>query len=155
MNVYLTVFLMVALISSDVFCHGETRDKHRKRRHHRRTNSGHKTGPEDSDRRTHGYAAPSQSRFDRLSFDSALYRGESDSASFSRFASAGFGYPRGLSRLHSEEIQIREPGRPHRPQKLEAIVEGDLVLGGLMMVHERGETTTCGPVMPQVNNKIM
>lgn len=33
--------------------------------------------------------------------------------------------------------------------KKEAVVEGDLVLGGLMMVHERGETVTCGPVMPQ------
>ncbi|EZA58081.1 Metabotropic glutamate receptor [Ooceraea biroi] len=28
-------------------------------------------------------------------------------------------------------------------------MEGDLVLGGLMMVHEREDTVTCGPVMPQ------
>lgn len=35
------------------------------------------------------------------------------------------------------------------PVKKEAIVEGDLVLGGLMMVHEREDTFTCGPVMPQ------
>lgn len=35
------------------------------------------------------------------------------------------------------------------PVKKEAIVEGDLVLGGLMMVHEREDTVTCGPVMPQ------
>lgn len=35
------------------------------------------------------------------------------------------------------------------PVKKEAVVEGDLVLGGLMMVHEREDTNTCGPVMPQ------
>lgn len=36
-----------------------------------------------------------------------------------------------------------------QPVKREAVIEGDLHLGGLMMVHERGEATTCGPVMPQ------
>ncbi|XP_049823403.1 metabotropic glutamate receptor 2 [Aethina tumida] len=35
------------------------------------------------------------------------------------------------------------------PVKKEAVVEGDLVLGGLMMVHEREDSITCGPVMPQ------
>jgi hypothetical protein len=35
------------------------------------------------------------------------------------------------------------------PVKHSAVVEGDLVLGGLMMVHEREDTYTCGPVMPQ------
>ncbi|KAL0268063.1 UNVERIFIED_CONTAM: hypothetical protein PYX00_010141 [Menopon gallinae] len=35
------------------------------------------------------------------------------------------------------------------PMKKEAVVEGDLVLGGLMMVHEREDTITCGRVMPQ------
>ncbi|OAD59763.1 Metabotropic glutamate receptor 2 [Eufriesea mexicana] len=35
------------------------------------------------------------------------------------------------------------------PVKKEAVVEGDLVLGGLMMVHEREDTVTCGPVMSQ------
>ncbi|GFG30704.1 hypothetical protein Cfor_05171, partial [Coptotermes formosanus] len=38
---------------------------------------------------------------------------------------------------------------PHWPVKREAVVEGDLVLGGLMMVHERQDNTTCGPIMPQ------
>lgn len=28
-------------------------------------------------------------------------------------------------------------------------MEGDLILGGLMMVHEREDTITCGPIMPQ------
>jgi hypothetical protein len=35
------------------------------------------------------------------------------------------------------------------PVKHNAVVEGDLLLGGLMMVHEREDTVTCGPVMPQ------
>ncbi|XP_070168158.1 metabotropic glutamate receptor B isoform X2 [Polyergus mexicanus] len=35
------------------------------------------------------------------------------------------------------------------PVKKEAVVEGDVVLGGLMMIHEREDTITCGPVMPQ------
>ncbi|XP_066253321.1 metabotropic glutamate receptor 2 isoform X2 [Euwallacea similis] len=35
------------------------------------------------------------------------------------------------------------------PVKKIATVEGDLVLGGLMMVHEREDTCTCGQVMPQ------
>ncbi|KAK0175725.1 hypothetical protein PV327_009453 [Microctonus hyperodae] len=35
------------------------------------------------------------------------------------------------------------------PVKHNAIVEGNLVLGGLMMVHEREDTVTCGPVMAQ------
>ncbi|CAG9841088.1 unnamed protein product [Diabrotica balteata] len=35
------------------------------------------------------------------------------------------------------------------PVKREAVVEGDLVIGGLMMVHEREDSITCGPIMPQ------
>lgn len=35
------------------------------------------------------------------------------------------------------------------PVKKEAVVEGDLILGGLMMVHEREDSVTCGPIMPQ------
>ena len=38
---------------------------------------------------------------------------------------------------------------PGWPTKMAAVVEGDLVLGGLMMVHEREDTNTCGPIMPQ------
>lgn len=38
---------------------------------------------------------------------------------------------------------------PHWPIKREAVIEGDVVLGGLMMVHERSDNMTCGPVMPQ------
>jgi metabotropic X receptor len=33
--------------------------------------------------------------------------------------------------------------------KLSAEVTGDVILGGLMMVHERQDNTTCGPIMPQ------
>ncbi|KAG5881087.1 hypothetical protein JTB14_028263 [Gonioctena quinquepunctata] len=35
------------------------------------------------------------------------------------------------------------------PVKKEAIVEGDVIIGGLMMVHEREDSITCGPIMPQ------
>lgn len=35
------------------------------------------------------------------------------------------------------------------PVKREAVLEGDLILGGLMMVHEREDSVTCGPIMPQ------
>ncbi|KAG8295022.1 hypothetical protein J6590_089766 [Homalodisca vitripennis] len=74
--------------------------------------------------------------------------------------------------LHSAEVRLRhqhrksdflmknlrsllEEGRefpgekPQWPVKREAVMEGDLILGGLMMVHERSDTVTCGPVMPQ------
>lgn len=37
----------------------------------------------------------------------------------------------------------------HWPVKKEAEVDGDIVLGGLMMVHEREDSITCGPIMPQ------
>lgn len=48
-------------------------------------------------------------------------------------------------RHHPELSQLEIPW----PVKKEALVEGDIVLGGLMMVHEREDTVTCGPVMPQ------
>lgn len=35
------------------------------------------------------------------------------------------------------------------PVKHAAEVPGDLILGGLMMVHEREDSVTCGPIMPQ------
>lgn len=35
------------------------------------------------------------------------------------------------------------------PVKKEALLEGDVILGGLMMVHEREDTVTCGPIMPE------
>ncbi|BFG05991.1 metabotropic glutamate receptor 2 [Drosophila madeirensis] len=37
----------------------------------------------------------------------------------------------------------------HWPVKREALIEGDLILGGLMMVHSREDSITCGPIMPQ------
>ncbi|CAG9859137.1 unnamed protein product [Phyllotreta striolata] len=55
-----------------------------------------------------------------------------------------------ISRNGPKPVQHPHPGHhPAWPVKREAIVEGDLVLGGLMMVHEREETVTCGPIMPQ------
>lgn len=35
------------------------------------------------------------------------------------------------------------------PVKHSAEMNGDLILGGLMMVHEREDSVTCGPIMPQ------
>ena len=35
------------------------------------------------------------------------------------------------------------------PAKRVADIEGDIILGGLMMVHERQDNITCGPIMPQ------
>ena len=35
------------------------------------------------------------------------------------------------------------------PTKRAAEVDGDVILGGLMMVHERQENITCGPIMTQ------
>lgn len=37
----------------------------------------------------------------------------------------------------------------HWPIKKESVVEGHVILGGLMMVHEREDNMTCGPIMPQ------
>ncbi|CAH0715878.1 unnamed protein product, partial [Brenthis ino] len=44
---------------------------------------------------------------------------------------------------------MKDKKHQHWPIKREAVIEGDLVLGGLMMVHERSDSMTCGPVMPQ------
>lgn len=47
--------------------------------------------------------------------------------------------------------RVEETEKPFKnwPIKKEAVVEGDLILGGLMMVHEREDSVTCGPIMPQ------
>lgn len=50
--------------------------------------------------------------------------------------------------FRSTEMNLRG-GLITWPVKKEAVVEGGLVLGGLMMVHERKDNVTCGPVMPQ------
>ncbi|CAH0585966.1 unnamed protein product [Chrysodeixis includens] len=45
--------------------------------------------------------------------------------------------------------EMKDKKHQHWPIKREAVIEGDLVIGGLMMVHERSDNMTCGPVMPQ------
>lgn len=52
---------------------------------------------------------------------------------------------------HSENLHYRSTAtiQPTWPVKKEAVVEGNLLLGGLMMVHEREDSITCGPIMPQ------
>lgn len=47
------------------------------------------------------------------------------------------------------DINVNSGKILHWPVKKEAIMEGDLVLGGLMMVHSREDTMMCGPIMPQ------
>ena len=52
----------------------------------------------------------------------------------------------------SQIIQTSNSKQPFNftwPMKKAAEVEGDLILGGLMMIHERQDDITCGPVMPQ------
>ncbi|XP_055916747.1 metabotropic glutamate receptor 2 [Eupeodes corollae] len=53
--------------------------------------------------------------------------------------------------LPENEIELPEQhfSTRHWPVKREAIVEGSLILGGLMMVHSREDTIICGPIMPQ------
>lgn len=49
-----------------------------------------------------------------------------------------------------DESQLFHLNNPkHWPVKHEAVVEGDVILGGLMMVHSREDRYTCGPIMPQ------
>lgn len=47
-----------------------------------------------------------------------------------------------------DRLHATQPQR-HWPVKREAIVEGDVILGGLMMVHSREDSITCGPIMTQ------
>ncbi|XP_032586038.2 metabotropic glutamate receptor 2 isoform X1 [Drosophila mojavensis] len=47
-----------------------------------------------------------------------------------------------------DRLYASQPQR-HWPVKREAIVEGDVIIGGLMMVHSREDSITCGPIMPQ------
>ncbi|XP_004925395.2 metabotropic glutamate receptor 2 isoform X1 [Bombyx mori] len=52
--------------------------------------------------------------------------------------------------MSSDQVgEMKDKKHQHWPIKREAVIEGDLVLGGLMMVHERSDNMTCGPVMPQ------
>jgi len=47
-----------------------------------------------------------------------------------------------------DRLHAAQPQR-HWPVKREAIVEGDVILGALMMVHSREDSITCGPIMTQ------
>lgn len=70
-----------------------------------------------------------------------------------RKRSNDFSYNSSGSGLVSNTGELFETGSgvnaPLWPVKRAAVVEGDLVLGGLMMVHSREDSVTCGPVMPQ------
>ncbi|XP_068207729.1 metabotropic glutamate receptor 2-like isoform X1 [Palaemon carinicauda] len=51
-------------------------------------------------------------------------------------------------RLTEESNDLSQVNRT-RPAKKVVVMEGDILLGGLMMVHERGHDEVCGPIMPQ------
>lgn len=53
------------------------------------------------------------------------------------------------SAKESDEMSLANISDTTWPVKHSAIVEGDVILGGLMMVHSREDTITCGPIMPQ------
>uniref|UniRef100_A0A1B0C9E3 G-protein coupled receptors family 3 profile domain-containing protein n=1 Tax=Lutzomyia longipalpis TaxID=7200 RepID=A0A1B0C9E3_LUTLO len=48
-----------------------------------------------------------------------------------------------------ESSGVHDTSPPPWPVKREAVVEGDVILGGLMMIHEREDNVTCGKIMPQ------
>lgn len=52
-------------------------------------------------------------------------------------------------RLTTSSVPKPSPTSDPWPVKLAAETHGDLILGGLMMVHEREDSVTCGPIMPQ------
>ncbi|KAK9743697.1 Receptor family ligand binding region [Popillia japonica] len=75
------------------------------------------------------------------------------SLDFSDAGDAKFDYQNYEAEHHRLRHHRHNGGLVHQdipwPVKKEAIVEGDIILGGLMMVHERKDNVTCGPVMPQ------
>lgn len=75
-----------------------------------------------------------------------------DSSTFWQFSNASIETltsiepPKAFAKLGKPKQLV---GDIHWPTKYESIVEGDVILGGLMMVHEREDNATCGPIMPQ------
>ncbi|CAG9786463.1 unnamed protein product [Diatraea saccharalis] len=61
----------------------------------------------------------------------------------------GKGSGNGKASRKSRLVKKKPPDEAAWPVKHAAVVEGDIVLGGLMMVHSRSEGATCGPVMAQ------
>ncbi|XP_026678466.1 metabotropic glutamate receptor 2-like [Diaphorina citri] len=57
--------------------------------------------------------------------------------------------PAWTSSLRPEERLEESQRETSWPVKNVAVVEGDVVVGGLMMVHSRSEKIKCGPVMAQ------
>lgn len=57
--------------------------------------------------------------------------------------------PSTLTVAGHDDGQLLHKALEHWPIKHESVMEGDLILGGLMMVHEREDSITCGPIMPQ------
>jgi hypothetical protein len=115
-----------------------TRDKLSENIHHEMLNKGtpNQTGLlQDADRNTYNLSGYHQDR------NSIQYR---HSHNFQQMDGRSFrSLVEPISPGEFQEVNL------HWPVKREAVVEGDLILGGLMMVHEREDMYTCGPVMPQ------
>jgi metabotropic X receptor len=55
-----------------------------------------------------------------------------------------------INRQHNSNMSTHQTAMEMTwPRKSIAAIDGDLVLGGLMMIHEREESIICGPIMPQ------
>jgi hypothetical protein len=54
-----------------------------------------------------------------------------------------------IAKIPRNVVKVFGDDQLHWPNKKEAVMEGDVILGGLMMVHEREDNATCGPIMPQ------
>jgi hypothetical protein len=54
-----------------------------------------------------------------------------------------------IAKIPRNVVKVFGEDQLHWPNKKEAVMEGDVILGGLMMVHEREDNATCGPIMPQ------
>lgn len=84
-------------------------------------------------------------RYDIVTTTSGEFRGDEEHVGYQAEAR----HPIRHRRRQFRSMEPNGHGTMTWPVKREAVVEGDLVLGGLMMVHEREDTITCGPVMPQ------
>ena len=51
--------------------------------------------------------------------------------------------------LKSAEVKVNISLDLAWPVKHSSVIEGDVVIGGLMMVHSRDDLRSCGPIMPQ------
>jgi Receptor family ligand binding region len=76
------------------------------------------------------------------------FRFTNDSLELDRFTNEQFINSSFAKRFKTQNL-MKIDDSIHWPIKKEAVMEGHVILGGLMMVHEREDNMTCGPIMPQ------